>query len=108
MDIEDVHLGTAAQLLVEQGKQEAAALLLDVQSIEYVNMDLLFPLGGGEGRLSRPRPSSSSSRRCCPALPMRSSRKSMKHSTKLLRAMNTTWTMCLSSPLRLPGTGASH
>src|SRR6266487_3110235 len=48
VDIEDVHLGTAAQLLMEQGKQEAAALLLDVQSIEYINMDLLFPLGAGD------------------------------------------------------------
>jgi hypothetical protein len=51
VDIEDVHLGTAAQLLLEQGKQEAAALLLDVRAIEYINMDLLFPLDGGEGEI---------------------------------------------------------
>jgi hypothetical protein len=46
VDIEDVHLGTAAQLLVERGKQEAAALLLDVQSVEYVFIDILVPLVG--------------------------------------------------------------
>jgi len=48
VDIEDVHLGTAAQLLMEQSKQEAAALLLDVQALEYINLDLLFPLGAGD------------------------------------------------------------
>jgi hypothetical protein len=49
VELADAHLGTAAQLLAEQGDKQAAALLLDVQSIEYVFMDLLFPLGGGEG-----------------------------------------------------------
>ena len=40
---EDLDLGTAVEALMESGDDQAAALLLDVEAVEYRSLDLSLP-----------------------------------------------------------------